>query len=173
MKLTEENFHHIRRYFKNPDFFIEEILGIDTGQIDPEIEVTQNQHLTTEQVCAYIIWYATFHIHDTALFVTNTVANRTNANKILLHMLGQVPEYMQHEIVRKTGTCIEMDTGTKIVLDVASPYTGKGRTLQLVVFDKYHKYHEDVQDQMLMGIIPAIWHTAQIVIVGEDDRFDW
>jgi hypothetical protein len=173
MKLTGEHVEQIRRYFRNPDFFIEEILGIDTGSIDPEINVTQNPNLTTEQVCAYMVWYATFHVEQNVMLITDTQFHKGKANKIVQDFFAMVPEYMQHKQTKANKSVIQLETRSNILFELARGYTGKGWTLGLVVFDRFTKYKESIREEMMMGLFPSLCHGSQVVIVGEDDRYDW
>jgi hypothetical protein len=173
---TKEMMEDLLQCSTDPEHFIYSFLGWDVFNRDVsdwEDNVTQDPTITRHEIAAYALWYMIFHPSHTVFIVSKSQADRAEMSKFVQDFYNDIPEWMQPKVSKKLVSCLELENGAQIVFEIASPYTGKGWTISMLILDQYDEYKPSVKEALFEGLWPVVVATTSTsIIVGTEPRLD-
>jgi hypothetical protein len=131
---------------------------------------TERQSGRTSFISAFVLWYAMFHEHKTVMYVVPNIRMTKVARQKIQEMYDSLPEWMRPKLKENNAHCMAFENGARILFNTASENTGRGYTINMLVFDEWDLIREQVKDTLFHNLVPCLINS-QVLTTG--DGTEW
>lgn len=159
-----KNIEHFAKYLTT-DFkpFSDEIFI----HIETNIENIEN---LMERICITVLHYSIFNSNKAILILTKSFSDAKHMKKQIYDLYSKLPLVLRTGITQNNMSYIRFDTGSFIICQSGTKFSGKGMTISSLIINDFDKIKKNTE--LWQALMPAVSPFCDKIIITEETKTD-
>ena len=150
----------------NPREFQKEIINLINTEKNI-MSMVARQSGKSIVIGGYTLHYILFNSDKVVDIVSNKEGSAKKLLKKIKDMYKDLPMFLQAGIIEWNKTSIELDNGSKVMVEATTEDAGTGDTVNLFICDEFAKVPKNIADDFIKSVLPTLsaGKTQKLVII--------
>lgn len=186
IEYTAEQIQEYVKCSQDPIYFIEnycKVVSLDKGIVPfilrpyqkRIIDAVHNNRFTIAMLfrqsgkstvmAAYIMWYATFNDHKTAVILANKLATAKEIFGRVQFMYEGLPQWIKQGVSEWNKTSCTFENGSRLMCAATSPSAVRGFSVNLLMLDEFAFLSNNLADEFMASVFPTLSSSEESKLV--------
>lgn len=116
-------------------------------------------------MAAYIMWYATFNDHKTAVILANKLATAKEIFGRVQFMYEELPTWLKHGVTEWNKTSCTFENGSRLMCAATSASSVRGQSINLLMCDEFAFLSNNLADEFMASVFPTLSSSEESKLV--------